>query len=185
MWPNAWPITRARSAISSPTATSPRALEDELGCQGAQASVLMSTENVTRSRRQSHRRRRTSGGHRRSQQGADDARSRLRAGVEAGRHAAGLRIRHAVSRGTVPGSTSTSATTMCAWHLRRSRRSALSAATRTISSSLAGVSTCRCCACTRTANRHRRRTISTLSGRAPRKVNRCSSPAIRAPRSVC
>ena len=121
------------------------------------------------SRHQSHRRRRTSGGHRRSQQGADDARSQLRAGVEASRHAAGLRIRHACIKGDSTGSTSTSATTMCVWRLRRSRRSALSAATRTISSSLAGVSTCRCCACTRTANRHRRRTICLSSGRGAKE----------------
>ena len=72
-------------------------LEDELRCQGAQASVLMSTENITDRVTKSHRRRRTSGGHRRSQQGADDARSQLRGGVQAGGYAARLRIRHLVS----------------------------------------------------------------------------------------
>ena len=133
--------------------------EDELVCQGAQASVLMSTENVTDRVTKAIAGVAPSGGHRRPQQGADDARSGLRAGVEESRDAAGLRIRHLVSGGTVLA-LQVQALRRGASRVRAGAgRSPLSAATRTISSSRAGVSTCRCCACTRTANRHRRRTI--------------------------
>ena len=89
--------------------------------------------------------------------------SRMRGGVEESRHAAQVRERLALSGRPVPGSTSTSATTMCVWRLRRNRRWRRSAATRTTSSSRAGASTCRCCAPTRTASRPRRRTHLTFN----------------------
>ena len=73
--------------------------EDELVCQGAQASVLMSTENVTDRVTKAIAGVAPGGSRGRSQQGADDARSGLRAGVEESGHAAGLRIRHACIRG--------------------------------------------------------------------------------------